>query len=76
MTHIAEGLAAAFILAKHIPDDGTLHNIVLSRGWLGTLVDMWSSSVMLPSYDQAHIKDFINLLCPLLRILCTSPTGE
>ena len=90
ITHIAEGLATAFILAKRvpnppgthipdsrksIPDDGNLHNIVLGRGWLGTL-DLWKSSVSLPSHHQAHIEDFVKLLHPLLRMLYTLPTGE
>ncbi|KAI1785405.1 hypothetical protein LXA43DRAFT_132191 [Ganoderma leucocontextum] len=75
ITHIAEGLAMAFILAKSVSDHRALHNIVLGRGWLGTLVDLWNSPVMPPSHDEGHVEDFIKLLYPLLRMLCTWPTG-
>ncbi|KAI1785417.1 hypothetical protein LXA43DRAFT_899902 [Ganoderma leucocontextum] len=75
IAHMAEGLSTAFILAKPVPDDRTLHNIILVRGWLVNLVGLWNSRRDPPSHDQTHIDNFIKLLRPMLRTLCASPVG-
>ena len=78
VAHMAEGLSTAIILTKPVPTDGALHNVILGRGWMLNLVDLWNSSDPRPSpsHDQKHIDDFVKLLHPMLQALCAPGNGK
>ena len=69
----------AFVLTKPVPNHRTLHNVILGRRWLRTLFDpdMWDSATeALPPHDHRHFDEFVKLLRPVLRMLCTLRAGE
>ena len=78
IAHMAEGLSTAIILTKPVPTDRTLHNVILGRGWMLNLVDLWNSSDPRPSpsHDPKHIDDFVELLHPMLQALCAPGNGK